>query len=423
VPQFDLAQQAAETITIGQRIDFVWGFVKRRYRGMLLCLLIALPFGALYAFTSPKVYVASATMTIETRKGPLETQNSALLLDAAWFQTQLQALKSVNVLSYVVKQLHLADDPLFLGSENGVISRVRARLGWSEPELNTEADRVNRALAVLSSGLAVQRVGQSYMIRIDFSGRDPDVAAKIANEMVNGYIFDQMNAKYQANRRAGDWLQERLQNLREQAATAERAVVEFKAKNNIVTAGGALMDDKQVSEISSQLGATRAHVADLQVRLARMRAVRQAYRSDRPTSGSDESFAEEMSNPIISQLRGKYLDLVNREIEYATKYGANHVAVVNIRNQVRAIRHSIPMSSAESRRPPRANTKSPKSARTSSKRGLATRSQSHKTSAKRRSRCSVSRRLLKAIVRFTTASCGNTPNPSNSRPTRSAMRA
>ena len=54
--------------------------------------------------------------------------------------------------------------------------------------------------------------------------------------MIDAYIFDQLNAKYQANRRAGDWLQERLQTLREQAASAERAVVEFKAKNNIVTA-------------------------------------------------------------------------------------------------------------------------------------------------------------------------------------------
>ena len=39
-----------------------------------------------------------------------------------------------------------------------------------------------------------------------------------------------------------DWLQERLQALREQAAAAERAVIDYKAKNNIVTpAGGALV--------------------------------------------------------------------------------------------------------------------------------------------------------------------------------------
>jgi len=41
------------------------------------------------------------------------------------------------------------------------------------------------------------------MIKIDFDGRNPELDAKIANEMVNAYIFDQMNAKYQSSRTRG----------------------------------------------------------------------------------------------------------------------------------------------------------------------------------------------------------------------------
>src|SRR5262249_52324856 len=161
-----------------------------------------------------------------------------------------------------------------------------------------------------------------------------DVAAKVANEMVNAYIFDQMNAKYQSSRRAGDWLQERLQNLRDQAAAAERAVVQFKAKNNIISAGGTLMDEKQLNEASGQLGSARAHAAELQTRLERMKAVRQAYQTDRPGPAPDESMTEAMNNPIIGGLRSKYLDLINREADWSGRYGANHVAVVNLRNQI-----------------------------------------------------------------------------------------
>jgi len=40
----------------------------------------------------------------------------------------------------------------------------------------------------------------------------------------------------------------------DQAASAERAVVQFKAKNNIVSAGGSLMSDQQLTEISGELG-------------------------------------------------------------------------------------------------------------------------------------------------------------------------
>ena len=140
------------------------------------------------------------------------------------------------------------------------------------------------------------------MMQIDFRSHNPEQAVKVANAMIDGYIFDQLNAKYQANRRAGDWLQERLQALREQAAAAERAVIEFKAKNNIVAAGGTLMNEKQLSEISGQLATARAHTADLQARLERIEAVRQAYQQDQPASAADETVSEAMSNGIITKL-------------------------------------------------------------------------------------------------------------------------
>ena len=48
-----------------------------------------------------------------------------------------------------------------------------------------------------------------------------------------------------------------------------------------------------------------------------------------------------MTNPIITGLRTKYLDYVNREADWSAKYGKDHVAVVNLRNQIRDIRRSI----------------------------------------------------------------------------------
>ena len=177
-------------------------------------------------------------MTIESRKGPMDGPGNAVPLDMAWFETNLQNLRSVNVLGYVVKQLNLANDPEFLRSDKGPLDRLLSRIGWSPLRPSqTPSGSIVRSRSS-RTGYRAQRIGQSYMIKIDFSGRDPELAAKIANEMVNAYIFDQMNAKYQASRSAGDWLQERLQNLRDQAATAERAVVQFKAKNNIVSASG-----------------------------------------------------------------------------------------------------------------------------------------------------------------------------------------
>jgi len=285
-------------------------------------------------------------MTIESRKGPLDGPGSAVPLDMAWFETSLQNLRSANVLGYVVKQLNLANDPEFLRSDKGPMDRFLSRIGLGGAPSQSDADRVRHAVALVGSGVRAQRIGLSYMIRIDFTGRDPELAAKIANEMVNAYIFDQMNAKYQASRSAGDWLQERLQNLRDQAAAAERAVVQFKAKNNIVsTGGGTLMSEQQAGDISAQLGKTRAQVANLQARVERMEAVRQSYQQEysreQPGLAVGENFQEAMNNPIVGTLRAKYLDLVNREADWSARYGSNHVSVQHLRTQIRDMRRSI----------------------------------------------------------------------------------
>lgn len=338
-----LAQQA--TAGLGQRLDYLRGFVQRQYLAILIGLIIALPVGTFYALSSPKTFTASSTMTIESRKGPLDEPGRSVPLDMAWFETNLQNLRSVNVLGYVVKQLNLANDPEFLRSDKTPLERLLSRIGLGAAAPNSDAERINRAVALVANGIRAQRIGQSYMIKIDFAGRDPELAAKIANEMVNAYIFDQMNAKYQASRSAGDWLQERLQNLRDQAAAAERAVVQFKSKNNIISAGGTLVSEQQFGDISAALGKARAQVANLQARLERMDAVRQSYQreysADQPGLTDGENFSEAMNNPIIGSLRAKYLDLTNREATWASRYGADHVSVQNMRNQIKDMRRSI----------------------------------------------------------------------------------
>src|SRR5262245_1046338 len=156
------------------------------------------------------------------------------MVDFGWVESQIGVLKSRNVAAIVVRQLRLADDPTFIRSGVDPLDKLLVRLGWGDPDPKTEPERVDAAIVALSKGLNIQRMGGSYLVRIEFKSENKELAAKIANAVTDAYVFDQLNAKYQANRRAGDWLQERLQALREQASAAERAVVEFKTKNNIV---------------------------------------------------------------------------------------------------------------------------------------------------------------------------------------------
>src|SRR5262245_27362172 len=223
-------------------MDIVTKFLRRRYRIILICLLLCLPLAALYLFFAPTIYTATATIMIEPRKSPLsQTLGGDPPTDASWFESQIGILKSQNVAAYVVKQLRLAEDPEFIRSGDGPLEelldrldKLLVRLRWLVPEPKSEAERT---ITAFMRQLEVRRLGPTYLMKVTFYSRNREQAVKIANAMIDAYVFDQLNAKYQANRRTGDWLQERLQTLREQAAAAERAVIEFKAKNNIVTTG------------------------------------------------------------------------------------------------------------------------------------------------------------------------------------------
>jgi succinoglycan biosynthesis transport protein ExoP len=314
----------------------ILGFLRRQYPTILGCLLLTTLIGACYLVVTPPAYTASATIIIDPRKSQFFQQRLVsrdVLLDtasisSAWIDSQIRILKSdsTKVASSVVRDLHLDSDAEFVGSDEGT----------EKPR--SESERIEQAAGVLANRLDVKRVGVSYLIRIEYTSPHPEQATKIANAIADAYVLDDSKTRYEMSRRANDWLQERLKTLHEQAASAEAAVVQFKTKNNIVAAGGRLINDQQLAELNSQLVVARAHTADMQARLSRIESVLQ---TDKLNATVDATVSDTSNNPVILRLRNQYVDLVNREADWSVRYGRNHLAVVNLRNQLRDVRNTI----------------------------------------------------------------------------------
>ncbi len=173
-------------------------------------------------------------------------------------ESQIEILKSEKVALSVIKTLHLIEDPEFfritIRTFSSAFGLVSAVLGSRDTASNFELTR--SAIRTFQSQLTIKRIGLSYVIEISFKSLSRDRAAEIANAVAEAYIVDQLEAKDQATRRASAWLQDRIGELRNQATLAERAVVDFKAKNNIVNTGGSggrLVTEQQVSELNSQV--------------------------------------------------------------------------------------------------------------------------------------------------------------------------
>ena len=191
---------------------------------------------------------------------------------------------------------------------------------------------------MLSKNLTVNRVGFSYNLAIKYRALSPDQAAQIANAIADSYIAEQLEGKYQSTKRATGWLQGRIEELNQKRALAERAVVDFKQEKNMIAADGKLLNEQQIAELNSQLSSALQKASEEKARLDRIDVVIRDDGADTKTSGT---VADTLNNPIVTQLRTRYLELVNREANWSRKYGANHLAVVNLRNQIRDARGSI----------------------------------------------------------------------------------
>jgi succinoglycan biosynthesis transport protein ExoP len=338
-----------EFISPRQLYTSIEGFVRRQYPVIAFVLLLALGLSALYLVTTPPKYTGHAVLVIDTHRSQAFPQQAAMTdmpLDSTMVETQLEILRSDSIAQSVVKDLRLNEDPEFSRPRAGFVPTIVGLVTniftapFSTKEPPSSSQLMGAAVATLHARLSVRRVGLTYAIEIDAQSFNPQRAAQIANAVAEAYVVDTLEAKYQTTRRAAVWLQDRLKELREQSSTAERAVVEFKAKNNIVETGGKLMNEQQLTELNTALIQARAQTAEAHARLER---IDQILKSDAPDSATTAAatVADTLHSDVINRLRQTYLDLQAHESDWSKRFGPDHLAVVNVRNQMREIRHSI----------------------------------------------------------------------------------
>jgi len=326
----------AESLSPAELLDSFVHFLRQQYLIVLVTLLLTTSLGVIYLTVARPSYTAVATMLIDTRKTQFLQQQptySDAQVDSASIESQIRVLQSDDVALAVIKNLQLTDDPEFIGKNSAA----------------TAYDRMRTALTALKSRLEVRRDALSYIIEVRFRSYDAKKAARIANAIVDAYIVDQLDAKYQSTLRASDWLEGRIRDLRDKASTAEQAVVDYQRDHNIVVVDNSLNNhsvvdpagktasEQRVSELNSQLLIAREKVAEARAKLDRIQSV---LSSD--SAGSlDTTVTDALNNDVVSKLRTQYLDLASKEHDWAARYGKDHLAVVNLRNQMAEINAAI----------------------------------------------------------------------------------
>jgi polysaccharide biosynthesis transport protein len=352
-----IAQDQAEEGGLGELVDLTLAFLRRQYWVIICVAVLGTAASMILLRLTPPTYTGVVKVLLGNPKAQFLQQQSVLAetpVDAALLETQIEIIRSKSIATSVIDQLKLADDPDLTGSGSSLQSiwqRIAQGIwglsGKTPPARNAEAqdrttDNTDDLVAAFDDRLSAARIGWSSVLEISYSASDAQRSAQVANAVADAYVRDKLNAKFEANRTATTWLQDRLKELGQQALTAERALDAFKTHNNIVSADGRLMDDQQVEDLNRRLVAARTKTSETLARLNRLQNILASNPADSASIGNlDAAGSDALTNPIINTLRQQYLEFARRETEWSARFGKEHSAAVTLRTRMKGIRTSI----------------------------------------------------------------------------------
>ena len=330
-----------------------------RRKGIIIgCAVIVMGLATTYINQLTPLYTAQASLMLDQQKMQvidIKSVISGAEGTSAAVATQVEVLTSPAIAERVAAKLHLETIPEFnpalrpppgfspivwLREKISALTDFTSGEGSLQLPPAPQAPLTSAALApALAGHVAATNDGVSYIIKIRATSETPEVAAKIANAYVDAYLNDQLEAKFDATRRASEWLNDHLTELREKVLASERAVQLFKEQNNLSTSG-TTVTSQQLSELNSQLIIAAADRAQKESAVRELQNLKD--------SGAVASARGAAAAPLIQTLRAQEAELQRRQAELSTRYKPEHPTMVNLKAQTDDIHQKIMQEASNS---------------------------------------------------------------------------
>lgn len=271
---------------------------QRRTIVLITTIIIVGATAAILATITPR-FSSQAKILIENRQAAFGTGESAQdqSVDEAAVLSQVEILSSRDLAARVVDTVSLGqydefNQPLRNAS---LIHRALISLGLvSDESAGVAAERVTDAYL---RRLSVYQIGTSRVIGVEFSSRDAELAAAVANTLADEYLALQRVAKSDTNQEAVAWLAREIDQLRSKVAEAEDAVAQYRSESGIFEGTrDRSLSQQQLSELNAELIRASAAKSEAQ---AKADLINRLLKEP----GGIEEAVEVLNSPLIQRLR------------------------------------------------------------------------------------------------------------------------
>lgn len=308
----------------------LWRAIAASWKTIVVIAVLAALAGMTYAMLATPHYKAATRILIETRESVytrpgLSADADRPILDEEGVTSQVELVASSDILRTVVRELDLAANEEF-APRASLIRNLLAMFGLASNPTGQSVEE--RVISAVREQLTVYRVERSRVIVIEFSSRQPELAAAVPNAIADAYLDVQREAKLVANTDATGWLAPEIEELREQVRQAEARAAEFRSGSNLFLGqNNSTLASQQLSELSSELSRVRAERSSA---VAKAEEVRAALAN----GGSIEAMPEVLSSPLVQRLVERRVQINTEIADLSTTLLENHPRIRSLRSQL-----------------------------------------------------------------------------------------
>jgi capsular exopolysaccharide synthesis family protein len=313
------AVQGQRHVSIGEiwRVILKWWWL---IAGIILaCVLAAF---AISSLIQP-VYRATTTLEVN-REGVQPVQMGELqpmqIQDREFLNTQAGLLQSRQLAERVARTLNLANDPSVISADLPPASREKAAAG------------------LVAGSMKVEPVRDSRLLRLSIEHTSPELAARIANSFTENFIRSSLERRFENNRYAREFLEQRLAQTRRRLEDSERQLVAYARQQGIVTTN---VDSGTGSNGRTEQPIDAASLEAVNSALQQARTERITAEQRFRQAQVNRNTTEVLANPTVQTLTSQRAELQGQYQEKLGVFQPDYPQMVQLRARIQALDNAI----------------------------------------------------------------------------------
>ncbi|NIJ36401.1 capsular exopolysaccharide synthesis family protein [Sphingopyxis panaciterrae] len=318
------------SLTLPEFEKILAAVIQHRY-WVLGAIVVALLLGLLATTLATPEYTSTARIEV-LPDSPVDTsvpneRDRSAVNEIAFYNTQYSLLKSESLAERVVRAGNLTADEDFVEAFG---------LGASDAG-STSAERrslADKAADTLLNHLSVEPVRTSSLIDISFSTPSPQLSAKLADLWVAQFVQATIDRRFAATSDARKYLEARLEALRRNLETSERALINYSVQKGIVT----LSSGADASGRTQTQTLVATDIAQISTALAKARETRIIAEAQRANTMTGVA---QVNAPTVGAMRQQRATLEAELAKVRTLFADDYPTVISLRAQIANLDKSI----------------------------------------------------------------------------------